>query len=151
MLTSPRAVRELVEREVIPDPKTATLDACREAYIEHLRLQAAGRRGDGAVIDLATERAKLAQEQSRAQALRNAELEGSLLSRADVVETWTNRLVAIRNRMRSLPKRMTSRVPGFTSAMARTLLKLIDQALNDLAGDASKEPEPGRTRVRPGE
>lgn len=97
------------------------------------------------VTDLASERARLAKAQTRTAELRNAELEGELLRRRDVLETWTTKITAAKSKLRGIPKRAQRQVPGLTRAMAKALLKLIDEVLHDLAGDGL----PTRTQARP--
>ena len=113
----------------------------------HYREQAAGRRSQDGTVDLVAERARLDAARARSQELKNAELEGALLRRADVVETWTTHLVAVKNRLRAIPKGLATRVPGVTQAVAREMLRGIDEALHELAGSDGVSGRPRRRGV----
>lgn len=128
-------------------PGKLDLEACVVAYIRHLRKTAAGRGGDN-VADLAAERARLAQAQTRAQELKNAELEGRLVDRQAVIEVVTTRITAAKSKLRGIPKRAVRRIPGLTREMAQALLKMIDEVLNDLAGDTVPAARPRGRRKR---
>ena len=149
LFVSPRRVRELLDQGIIRDLRSSPMDQVRESYIRHLREEAAGRKSG--VIDLTQERAKLAVEQSRNQALKNAELEGELLRRSDVVETWATMFVAAKGKMRAIPKRALLRIPRFTKKMARKLQEMIDEVLRELAGDGLPRNHRDREREEAGE
>ena len=85
--------------------------------------------------DLSRERARLAKAQSFAQELKNQETEGRLLDRDEVIETSSARIVAAKSKLRAIPKKLRTRIPGFTVAMARMVLEQIDEALTELARD----------------
>ena len=113
-----------------------TLDTARVSYIRHLREQAAGRRAqieDAEVYDLVAERARLAKMQADAQELRNGELRGELMQRADVKQRWASMALSWRERIRSVPVIALSRIPGISKSMARELAELIDATLVELA------------------
>jgi phage terminase Nu1 subunit (DNA packaging protein) len=144
----PRQVRELRDRNIIPDPREADLESIRVAYIRHLREQAAGRRGEGP-DSIADARTRLAQARTRGEELKNAQLEGRLIEAGRVAATWSELVTTARNRLRALPRRAVTLIPGFTNAMARRLLGLIDEVLDELArGGQETEPESGGASAR---
>ena len=90
------------------------------------------------MLGYAAEKAKLAL----------AELEGELLRYTDVVQTWTAQIVACKRRLRGIPKVMVSR-GELPKLYAQPVLRRIDEALNDLAGDGVPRERPaGRSRRR---
>lgn len=89
----------------------------------------------GNVIDLQEESARLKREQARGEAMKNAKASGSLLERDDVVETWSAKIAAAKRKLRAVAGQAQTRIPRVTRAMARELLKMIDEALDDLSGD----------------
>ena len=106
-------------------------------------------------IDLSRERARLASAQAGAQELKNEETAGRLLDRDEVIQTWSQRIIAAKSKLRSIPKRLRSRVPRFTASMARLVQQMIDEALDELAGDGippqrkRRRPAQSATRARP--
>lgn len=110
------------------------LDACRLAYIDHLREQAAGRASEGE-YDLVEERARLAHHQANKTALEEAVLEGKLIH-ADKVERVQGDMVsAFRAKMLSLPtKAAHSLIQLETLSEAQDAIKpFIYEALRELA------------------
>lgn len=80
-----RYIRQLLERGILPRAKVGLdLDACRVAYIRHLRTVAAGHQSADGALDLTAERARLSKEQADAQELKNAITRGELVSALDV-------------------------------------------------------------------
>jgi phage terminase Nu1 subunit (DNA packaging protein) len=78
------------------------VDACRVAYLRHLREAAAGRRGsDG--TDLAAERARLARAQAEAQEMKNAQARGELICAGEAEATMVGVMSAVRARLLALP------------------------------------------------
>ena len=96
-------------------------------------------------IDLSRERARLACAQAHAQELRNAESEGRLLDRDEVIETSSARIVAAKSKLRAIPKRLVSS-GELPKCYARVMLRRVDEALTELAGDGVP---PQRKRRRP--
>ena len=117
---------ELVAAGVIP--RGATLDEARVSYIRHLRAK------KGGVTD---ERTRFDAARAEKTELEVAQLRGELVRRDDVVETWSTRIVACKAQIRGIPKRLALAVPGFTRHMAAAALDLIDEVLNELAGDVA--------------
>lgn len=137
-----RAVRELRDRGVIPDPAEATLAEVRVAYLRHLRGQAEARtttRGDGSLVDA---RARLARSQAERVERQNAADVAELGTREEFETTWSAELERLRARLRELPEAMRARIPGFRPRMAREARSGVEAALRHLEGD----PLPPRRR-----
>lgn len=109
---SDRSVRDLLDRGVLPAARRGALDleACRVAYIRHLREQAAGRATGPSGDDLTTERARLAREQADHYALKNAALRLELLPRAEITRAVTAAFQIVRDRLAALPARLAGPV-----------------------------------------
>lgn len=105
------------------------------ALFRHYGEVAAGR-GDGGVLDLPQERAKLAKAQERNYALKNAQLEGALVDLADVEELVGAMVGHVRARLLSLPSKLAPiAAMGATQTEFREhLVKGVHEALDDLAG-----------------
>jgi phage terminase Nu1 subunit (DNA packaging protein) len=125
-------VKEHQQTGVIP--KGSTLDQGRVSYIRHLRAR------KGGVTD---ERSRLDAARAELTELELAQRRGELLRRPDVEETWSSKITAAKGRMRAIPKRLAVLVPGFTRTMATATLKLIDEALHELAGDGAPAAKRG--------
>jgi len=150
-LTS-RSVRELLERGVLPPATRGELDvdACRVAYVRHLRAAAAGRGAGSGDLDLVAERARLAKEQADQAALKNAQLRGELIPAADHEESLIALASGVALRIRAVPTRAAPEVRlATTDREAEELLRrFIDEALEELAdaGDAMLEQAAARER-----
>lgn len=105
-----RSIRELLDRGVLPNARRGSLDldACRVAYIRHLREVAAGRAAGPSGDDLTAERARLAREQADNYALKNAAARLELLPRADINRAVTAAFQHVRDRLVSLPARLAA-------------------------------------------
>lgn len=127
---SDRQIRDLAAREVLPRARRGQwdLDACRLAYLRHLRELAAGRDAQ-----LAMERARLAKGQADAQEMKNAQLRGELIPREDVVVAWQSVIARSRARLLSLPGKAAPLVAGLSS------LAEIKELLTDIVHDALAE------------
>lgn len=148
-LGSTRYVRELRDAGKIPDPRTATMDEIRVAYLRGLRDEAAGRGAGDASRNLTEERGKLLALQRRREELRNLELEGAVLPVEDVIATWANRIAACKRRLRAIHKTAIARL-RLNRKQGRGLLALIDEALDELAGNGTPPRRgggPGRGSV----
>ena len=86
------------------------------------------------VVPLMEERARLAREQADGQALRNLEVRGDLVRADEVVAEWQSVLLALKERLRAIPSKARERLK-LTRVQAKRLLRLIDQALEELAED----------------
>lgn len=89
--------------------------------------------GAGGKLDPAQEKAALDRVRREAAELEYRKRAGELLERADVIDTWSHGFAACKAVIRALPSRLRSRVPGFTPAMRRASLQVIDEALHELA------------------
>ncbi len=105
---SDRTVRELLDRGILPNARRGALDldACRLAYVRHLREMAAGRATGPAGDDLTAERARLAREQADHYALKNAALRQELLPRTEITRTVSAVFQIVRDRLTALPARL---------------------------------------------
>ena len=79
-------VSQLKSAGIMPDAPRGKhdLDACRKAYIGHLRAIAGGRGSKDGTVDLVAERALLAREQRKKIERENAVAEGEFLPRGEV-------------------------------------------------------------------
>lgn len=113
---SDRSIRELLEKGVLPNARRGALDldACRVAYIRHLRETAAGRATGPAGDDLTAERARLAREQADHYALKNATMRLELLPRADITRTVTAAFQIVRDRLSAIPTRLAGPLARMT-------------------------------------
>jgi phage terminase Nu1 subunit (DNA packaging protein) len=111
---SQQAVAELIRRGTIPKGAGRgglDLDACRIAYIEHLREVAAGRSsGTDGEFDLVQERARLAHAQANAQERINTLAEGKICEFAPMVAAFGAELATIRSRFLGLPSAIAERL-----------------------------------------
>ena len=127
---TPRFVRELRAMGVLP-ASGATLDACRDAYVAHLRAKAAGRDAQAGADrnDFKAQRTRVAREQADELALRNARQRGELVPIADV----SNAVVG----MIEVAKRALARIPAklFPSDQVQKarVAEAIETALLDLS------------------
>lgn len=102
---------------------------------------ALGMGGPGAARErLDAARAGLAEFELRKRA-------GELVEVADLKSTWSSACLSWRDRMRCVPSEATVHVPGFTPAMGRKLLELIDATLTELA-DGKATPRTPRRRAK---
>lgn len=103
-----RSVRAMLDRGILPNARRGALDmdACRVAYIRHLREVAAGRDLGPAADDLTAERARLAREQADHYALKNAAMRLELLPRAEITRAVVAAFAIVRDRITALPARL---------------------------------------------
>jgi len=137
MLTTDRQVTELAKRGILPKAGRGRYDlvACVQAYCVHLREVAAGRSSADGGHDLVAERARLAREQADAQAMKNEQLRGSLIPRADVEELLVTAASACQRRMLSIPTSAAPKVavesdPRICEAIVR---EHVEEALEEIA------------------
>jgi phage terminase Nu1 subunit (DNA packaging protein) len=105
------------------------------AYCAHLRGIASGRGGEEQVLDLTSQRARLAKEQADEKELKNAVLRGELLPAAQVEATWSDFLRGLRSRLLALPARAQV-AGGLTQAQTLAVDAELRAALTELGGDA---------------
>jgi terminase small subunit / prophage DNA-packing protein len=145
-LSQPEVSKHLA-RGVLPKPEKRgglDLNACREAYIKHLREVAAGRAshrvlvdldGEKVPLDLVTERARLTSEQADGQAMKNAMMRRELIPKPDVVAGIQTVLVRFRAKMLALPTKAAPLIIGMTALteVVEKLTELVHEALDELA------------------
>ena len=129
---SGRHLRDLRDREIIPDPrdKKVTIDAIRLAYIAHLRSQAGRWSTDNPnALNLQGERARLASAQAnkleRDAALENAET----LNVHEQLDADAVYDTAIRSRVLALGVRLCQEVAAEGDAIK--VCAIIDEAVNE--------------------
>lgn len=134
---SDRSVRELLSKGVLPPARRGEhdLDACRLAYLRHLRAVAAGRALGPAGDDLTVERARLAREQADHFALNNAAKRRELLPRADITQAVTGVFGIVRERLSSFPGRLAGPLARLTdpAAVRMRLEEAVNEALIELS------------------
>jgi phage terminase Nu1 subunit (DNA packaging protein) len=130
---SDRSVRALKSKGVLPDAPRGQMDieACRLAYIRHLREQAAGRSAElgPKKLDLMAEKARDAKESADARAMKNAVARGELVP--------AGALSAAIIGMIEMAKARMLRVPAIVAKGDTALLDRIDRAIRDGLEDLS--------------
>jgi phage terminase Nu1 subunit (DNA packaging protein) len=98
---SERNVHDLVKRQIMPRAQRGKYDlvACVQAYIRHLREEAAGRKSENQTHDLVQERARLASEMADHQAMKNALLRSDLIAGTDVEDILVTLITTVQMRM----------------------------------------------------
>ena len=134
---SDRHVRDLMAREIIPKgtPSNHDLDACRVAYIQHLRKVAAGHKGEGK-LDLTDERARLAFEQANKTEMENAEKRGELISAPDYLAGAAVIVAGIRLRFMSMGAKLQHKLAGESDP--RGCKRICDEATREILEDLSQ-------------
>ena len=107
------------------------LDDVRKQYIFHMRKMAAGR-GAESGLDLASERARLAREQTQAAALKNAATRGEYISIEEVGRQLEEEYGVIRQRLLTIPSIAESLVGLDRAAIEAALRSAVTDALNEL-------------------
>lgn len=134
---SDRAIRALIDRGILPAARRGDLDidACRVAYIKHLRETAAGRAAGPGADDLTAERARLAREQADHFALKNASLRLELLPRSDITRAVTAAFQIVRDRLTALPAQLAAPLAGCSdpAAVRARLSDAVATVLDELA------------------
>jgi terminase small subunit / prophage DNA-packing protein len=137
-------VSKLIATRVLPKPEkrgSLDIDACREAYIRHIRAIAARWKaapaddGEDTPLDLVTERARLASEQADGHSIKNALLRRDVLLKSNVVAAVQNVLIRFRQKMLALPSKAAPLIIGMTSLpdVVEKLTVLVNEALEELA------------------
>jgi terminase small subunit / prophage DNA-packing protein len=131
-----RAVRMLVDKGLVSRSSRGryTLASVRRV-VEHYREVAAGRGGEGAALDLATERARLAKAQTEQVELRNAASRGEMAPLADYREAWTGILRGVRQFVLSLPGRIAFEVSVLSAADRAVIERICSDGLTDASLD----------------
>lgn len=108
------------------------LDACRVAYIRHLRERAAGRASDGADaegLDLVEQRARLASEQADHYAMKNALARRELAPVADTTSAVIGLIEVAKGRLLRVP----AKVAKANAKLKAEIADAIEEALEDLS------------------
>lgn len=129
---SQQAASSLLEQLGV-DWKTADLSEIRVAYIRRLREAAAGRGGEGAVGELATERARLAREQADKIAMQNAVTRGELAPVALIEEVLTKAASKVAGVLDAIPGMIRRRVPLLTADDIDLIAGEVAKARNTVA------------------
>jgi phage terminase Nu1 subunit (DNA packaging protein) len=130
-----RRFMELVEDDAITRQPLAaySLDAVREQYILHIRKIASGR-GGGKDSDLASERARLAREQTETAARRNAIARGELVSVEEVGREIEHEYGVVRQRLLAIPGMIADGLVGLERYdLEKKLAEAIADALSELS------------------
>lgn len=137
---SQQAVSQLLAARVLPKARRAELDldACRVAYVRHLREIAAGRASEASAeegLDLVEQRARLAKSQADAQEMRNHTARGALIPRPAMVAVLTASFANCRARLLAIPTRAAPLLIGRTSlpTIRDKLTELVSEACAELA------------------
>jgi len=138
-LTS-RRVRDLKNAGILPKPVKKgqwDLDACRVAYIRHLRKVASGHQPEGGDLDLTGERAKLTREHRIAQEMKNAETVGELVRIEDVLDLVGRDYSNLRTRLLSIPPKLAPEVIliDTTNDAKEVIEGAVKDALAELSSD----------------
>jgi len=129
---SQQAVSQLLQ-EIGIDWKSADLGQIRLAYIRRLREAAAGRGGEGAVGELAAERARLAREQADKIAMQNAVTRGELAPVALIEEVLTKAASKVAGVLDAIPGMIRRRVPLLTADDIDLIAGEVAKARNTVA------------------
>lgn len=132
------SVSDLVRRGVFPKAARGAYDlnACRVAYIRHLREQAAGRAGRVKTkLDIVYEGARLKKEMADKTAMENAVRRGDLIPRREVVEMIQKAFVSVRSKLLGLPSKEAAVLAAMDDARAifDRLTSAIHELLTELA------------------
>lgn len=139
-----RTVRDLKKRGVFNADGRGQLDldACRVAYIRHLRERAAGRTSDEAEaegLDLVAEKARLAKEQADHYAMRNAEKRGELVPVAD----YTAAVLSVIEMVKAKLLRIPAKVAKTDSRLKGRIADALEDALDELSAARITEERGG--------
>lgn len=148
---SARRVQQLV-KEGLPRiaPGQFDLGLCMQWYIRYLQQALEARAtpgGDGAYLELSSERARLAREQADRTALENATRRGELVEVAVAAEEWSRYLVAIRARFLALPTKLAAEIARLTDADA--VRSRIDNEVRECLAAAADQSGPAATDAAP--
>lgn len=102
--------------------------------------------GEG--LNPAAEKARLDRAKAELAELELAKRRRELLEAAEVERSWSGLVLTWKERIRGLPAVATVRVPGFSKAMARLMLGLLDETLTELADGGSADERPRGSRSR---
>lgn len=134
---SDRSVRDLHDRGIVKKSARGRylLAESVQLYTAHLRGVASGRGGEGGVLDLTAERARLAKEQADGQALKNATQRSEMVAAIEVERGWTTVCRRVRNAMLAVPSRARQTLPHLTAYDAGVIDREVRDALSELGTD----------------
>lgn len=115
------------------------LKASVQTYTSHLREVAAARGGEGQILDLNQERARLAREQADGQELKNRQLRKELVSASDVEREWSDVLRKVRAGILAVTSRVRASA-GLSAEQAVEMDSELRLALKDLGNDQDYPP-----------
>ncbi len=135
---STRSVADLASKGILPPAigkGNLDLEACRVAYIRHLRGRAAGRQNGAPGLDLMTERARLAAEQANHYEMKNQMAKGELLDAGQVRLAVCSAFTRVRDKLLSLPGRLAAPLARLTAPgeVKAALAESITKALEELS------------------
>lgn len=133
---STRRIQDLIKASILPGVKGhggLDLNACRVAYIRHLRGIASGQVTNGEDIELSRERALLAKEQRRKLTRENDIEEGTVAPLALLTEALTNVAARVVPLLESLPLEMKRLNPKLTGHDIHTVWRAIARCRNAIA------------------
>ena len=144
-------ISQLKSAGILPDAPRGKhdLDACRAAYLAHLREVAAGRGSKDGALDLVAERARLARAQAKRVERENKVAEGELFPAEEFRTTIDYVFTRVRQRILAVPSKIAPHLVGLeTPQEAQKIVRAAcHEALRELAatGRESKDGEGGRT------
>ena len=130
-------ISQLKSAGILPDAPRGKhdLDACRAAYLAHLREVAAGRGSKDGAGDLVAERARLARAQAEKVERENAVAEGEFIRAAAFHRMATTSILIVRAKLLAIPPKLATYLVRIeTPAEAQEILrKAIYATLDELA------------------
>lgn len=141
---------ELLENGTIERcrPGEYDLDQVRVTYIRHIRKISAGR-GAEKGIDLASERARLAREQTEAAALKNAIARGEYVAIEEVGRQVENEYGLVRQRLLAIPGKLADALNGLNREECEAaMMTEINEVLSELS-EPARLPELDEARAAP--
>lgn len=109
--------------------------------VAHLRKQASNNMGTDQKTSTADENILFRQSQRRIAEIRIAQMEGKLISMAEIEDVWAALVATNRQLMLSLPGRLRKELPGMSGQDQKTVLNLVHDMLSETAlGDGKRPP-----------
>ena len=138
-------VSQLKAAGILPDAPRGKLDldACRHAYLEHLREVAAGRGSKDGALDLVAERARLARAQAEKVERENKVAAGELFPAQEFRDTIDYVFTRVRQRILAVPSKIAPQLVGLeTPREAQQIVKnACYEALRELAATGRNPTE----------
>lgn len=126
---------------LVRDGRRYVLKDSVRAYCEHIREVAAGRGGEGGVLNLTAERARLAKEQADAQEIRNAVLRGELIRADEAERAWGDHIRQARSAILAVPSRIRQVLGHIGDMEARVIDRELRDALTRLGEPGGEDCE----------